>query len=88
MLDTTEEASGQIVAFFAAPSVGIVKVFRGPLKQGDLLWVRGHTTDLKQRVETMEVDHRPVSEAAAGQEVGIRFSARVRKNDRVYKISS
>ncbi len=88
MPDITEEASGQVVAFFSAPGVGIVKVLQGVLKQGDLLWVRGHTTDLKQRIGTMEIDHRPVSEVTAGQEVGIRFSARVRKNDRVYKISS
>ncbi len=83
----SEEEIGEVVGFFAIPSVGIVKIGRGSLKVGDMIWIHGHTTDLKQAVTSMEVDHKPVSEAKAGQEVGIKLSVRVRRNDRVYKIS-
>lgn len=79
---------GTVMSFFAVPSVAIVKVAQGTLKVGDTIWIRGHTTDLKQAVTSMQVEHKPVAQATAGEEVGIQVSTRVRKNDQVYKVSS
>ena len=82
------EAVGQVVAFFAHPSVAIVQLTRGTLKVGDTLWIKGHTTDLKETVESMEMDHQVVTEIKKGQEAGIKVSSKVRRNDRVYKIDA
>ena len=82
------EEIGCIAGYFAVPKVAIVKIKSGSLKVGDRIWIRGHTTDLLETIQSMQVDHRPVSEAALGEEVGVQVSARVRRNDRVYKIAS
>ena len=78
---------GTVVDFFAVPSAAIIKIAKGSLKVGETLWIRGHTTDLKETVQSMQIDRKPVSEAQQGQEVGVRLSGRARKHDRVYKIS-
>ncbi len=81
------EEVGQVVGFFAVPSVAIIAISKDSLKLGDTVWIVGHTTDLKQTIESMEVDRKPITQAAAGQEVGIKVTARVRRHDKVYKVS-
>ena len=81
------EEIGHVMSFFSIPSAAIVQIERGSLKVGDTIWIRGHTTDLKQAISSMQIERQPITEGKAGQQVGIQVSARVRKQDRVYKIS-
>lgn len=80
------EEIGVIVAFYAAPSAAIIEIKNGSLKVGDTLWIRGHTTDLKETITSMQIDHQPISEAKQGAQVGVKVSQKVRQHDRVYKI--
>ncbi len=82
------EEIGHVVSFFSIPSAAIIEITKGSLKVGDTIWIRGHTTDLKEAVHSMQVEHQPLTEAGVGQQVGVKVSVRVRRNDRVYKISS
>ena len=82
------EEIGFVVSFFSVPSAAIVEITKGSLKLGDTVWIRGHTTDLKETIRSMQIEHQVLSEAKVGQQVGIKVSARVRRHDRVYKISS
>jgi putative protease len=50
--------------------------------------VRGHTTDYYQRIDRIEVDHKAVETARAGQSVGVHVAQRVREGDVVWKVSS
>ncbi len=79
---------GVAVSFFAHPSVVIIAIQKGTLKVGETIWIKGHTTDLKETIRSMQIDHKPVTEAKQGDEVGIQVSAKVRQHDRVYKIAS
>jgi translation elongation factor EF-Tu-like GTPase len=54
---------------------------------GDRIIIIGHTTALEQTVTSMELDHRPIEVAEAGQDVGIKVIDRVRKGDQVYKLT-
>jgi translation initiation factor IF-2 len=81
------EEAGRVVAFFRIPVVAVIKVTHGSLKTGDRLWLKGHTTDLKQILTSMQIDHQPVLEAKKGAEVGVQVSARARIGDRVYRIA-
>ena len=78
---------GRIVAFFRIPVVAVIKIQR-PLKIGGHLWIKGHTTNLKQTLTSMQINHEPIQEAKKGDEVGIKTTGRVRRGDRVYQISS
>ena len=82
------EEIGFVVSFFAVPSAAIVEITKGSLKLGDTIWIRGHTTDLKEAIRSMQIEHQVIAEAKVGQQVGVQVSARVRRHDRVYKISS
>ena len=46
---------------------------------------RGFTTDLEQKVDSMQIEHDSVQEAKAGDQIGVKVPGKVRKNDRVYK---
>ena len=76
---------GSVTAFFARPAVAGIELF-GPLKVGDRIRIKGHTTDMELTVDSMEVDSSPAAEASAGQAVGVKVSDRVRPGDRVYKV--
>ena len=76
---------GHVSAFFAQPLVAGIDLVK-PLAVGDQVHIKGHTTDLRITVESMEQNNVKVTEAPAGQSVGIKLPDRARAGDRVYKI--
>ncbi len=79
---------GEIVKFFAKPSVAAIKVTDDAIKVGDELHYKGATTDFTEVVESMEVENKQVAEAPSGSLVGIKVGERVRPGDMVFKVSS
>ncbi len=80
------EEIGNVFNFFAKPSVAAINITSGELRVGDTIRIMGETTDLTQKIESMEIDRVKVEVATAGQGVGIKVSERVRPHDKVYKI--
>ena len=63
---------GVITDFFRKINVAAVKVHSGQaLKVGDRICIRGPHTYIEQTVESLEVDHQPVTEVGGGSEVGL-----------------
>ena len=87
MAEPQMEEVGRVSGFFAHPSVAIVDLSK-PLKIGETVYVKGHTTDFQQTVESMQVDHQPVQEARPGDSVGLKVKDRCRQHDAVYKLVS
>lgn len=85
MTEPRMEEIGRVSGFFAHPSVAVVEL-TAALKVGDTVYIKGHTTDFQQPVESMQVDRAPVQEAKAGQSVGLKVSGRCRTHDAVYKL--
>jgi len=81
-----EEVIGEVSDFFAHPVVAGIQL-TGPLKTGDSIHIKGHTTDLELTVESMQIDNVNVTEARAGDAIGIKVSERVRRGDTVYKVT-
>lgn len=79
------EEVGRVERFFAHPSVAVLTL-TAPLKLGDSIYLKGHTTDFPQLVESLQVEHQPVREAGPGHAVGLKVSQRCRKHDVVYKL--
>lgn len=82
----SEELIGKVSDFFAHPVVVAIEL-TAPLKVGDRIHFKGHTTDLEVTVESMQIDNANVDQAKAGDNVGVKVTERVRKTDSVYKIS-
>ncbi|MCX7981585.1 MAG: EF-Tu/IF-2/RF-3 family GTPase [Syntrophales bacterium] len=82
-----EEKVGEVIKFFAKPSVAAVKVVAGELRLGDKIRIIGHTTDLSETIDSMEVNNQKIEKAAVGDLIGIKVSDRVRPGDEVFKIT-
>jgi selenocysteine-specific translation elongation factor len=77
---------GSVSDFFAHPVVAGIELTAG-LKVGDKIHILGHTTDMELAVDSMQIDNCPVTEAKAGDAIGIKVCDRVRRGDKVYKIT-
>ncbi len=80
------ERIGIVTHYFGHLSVAIVRLDSGMLRVGDTIHIRGHTSDFTQRVESMEVDHVPVTEVWTNQEFGTKVIEHARESDVVYKV--
>ena len=80
-----EEEIGRVSDFFARPVVAGIDL-TAPLKVGDKIHILGHTTDLEIVVESMQIHNVDVTEAKAGDAVGVKVPDRVRRGDHVYKV--
>jgi putative protease len=75
---------GRVTHFFSKISVAVVEL-TAPLAVGDRIAIKGPTTDLEQVVESMQIEHKNVQRAEAGQSIGLKVAQRVREKDIVYK---
>ncbi len=78
---------GEVVKFFAKPSVAAVKIVAGELSVGDRIKFTGHTTDFEDSVESMEVNNQKVEKAVVGDYIGIKVADRVRPGDEMFKVT-
>ena len=81
-----EEEVGRVSDFFARPVVAGIDL-TAPLNVGDKIRIKGHTTDLELVVESMQIQNVDVKEGKPGDAVGIKVPDRVRRGDRVYKVT-
>lgn len=81
-----EEIVGKVSDFFARPVVAGIEL-TAALKVGDRIRIKGHTTDLKMNVDSMQIDNAQVTEAKAGDSIGIKVPEKVRSGDSVYKVT-
>jgi putative protease len=81
-----EKKLGEVIKFFGKISVAAIRLSEGSLKVGDVIHIVGHTTDLTEPVESMQIENKNVQEAGPGADIGIKVKGRVRENDVVYKV--
>jgi putative protease len=84
-MEAPYEKVGRITHFYSKASVAVVELM-APLNRGDKIVIRGSTTNIEQLVESMEIEHKQISNAQAGQSVGMKVSGHVRENDIVYRV--
>jgi len=80
-----EKEVGKVLDYYAKIGVVAIEVL-DEIKIGDVLHFKGATTDFKQVVESMQIEHKPVQIAKKGDKVGIKVNERVRPHDKVYKV--
>lgn len=82
-----EEEIGKITHYFSKINVGILELSKGTLQVGDTIHIKGHTTDYYQKVESMQVEHKPVDSVQKGESAGLKVEGPVRENDLVFKVT-
>ena len=79
----TEKEIGKIAHYYGHLNVGIIQL-SDALKLGDKIHVKGHTSDFSQDISSMQIEHATVSEAKAGDFVGIKVAEKVKDGYQVY----
>ena len=78
---------GTVSDFFAKPMVAGIEL-AAPLKVGDTIHIKGHTTDIVMTVQSMQIDNVNVTEAKTGDAVGIKLTDRARKGDSIFIVTA
>jgi len=83
-----EAGIGRVEKYYSRLGVALIGLTGGPLRLGDVIHIRGVTTDFEQPVESMQIEHVRVDQAEAGQRVAIQVIAKARQHDIVYKVTA
>lgn len=76
---------GKVTHYFSKIGVAVIELSNS-LKMGDTIRIVGGATDFSQTVESLEVEHKKVEEARAGESVGLKVSQKVREGYKVYRL--
>ena len=76
---------GKVIHYWTRLGVAGVELSES-LELDNWIHFRGATTDFQQRVTSMQLNHRFINQAHAGQQVGILVADRVRPGDTVYLV--
>lgn len=77
---------GRVTHFYKKIGVAIVELSE-PLLAGDTIHISGHTTDITQKIESMQIEHNNVERAEKGQTIGLKVNDEVRVKDFVFKVT-
>ena len=58
-----------------------------PLRVPDTIHILGHSTDFKQEVTSLQIEHQSVNEAKPGDDVGMKVIQTVHPHDKVFKLT-
>jgi len=76
---------GKITHYFSKIGVAVVEL-SDTLKIGDKIRIVGKDIDFTQEVDSMEIAHKKIQEAKAGEKVGLKVIQKVKEGCQVYKL--
>jgi hypothetical protein len=80
-----ENVIGVVTHYFPHVRAAVIKL-KAPLSIGEVIKIKGHTTDFTQSVVSMQIDRVPINQAKKGDEIGLLVNSRVRQHDTVSKV--
>ena len=78
------QSIGSVTHYFGHLSVAAVTL-TDTLRMGDRIHIRGHTTNVEQSVDSMEVEHAKVDSAGPGDDVALQVTDHVREHDKIFR---
>ena len=80
------ERIGVVTHYYNHLSVATLRLESSTLRVGDVIHIRGHTTDFSQKVESLEVNHALATEVGPNDDFGLKVVGPAREHDVVYKV--
>ena len=77
---------GKVTHYFSKIGVAAIQLTQDTLRVGETIHVKGHTSDFLQKIDSMQIDGKSVSEATIGQSIGLRVKDHAREHDQVFKV--
>ena len=82
----SETRIGTVTHYFTHLHVAAVQIAERELHTGDMIHIKGHTSDFIQKVGSMELEHESLDVAKPGDNVGIAMHEYAREHDSVYVV--
>jgi len=76
---------GEVVHFFDKILVAIVKL-TAPLKTGTEVKFKHGDNEFTQTIDSMEIEHKPITIAKKGDEIGVKIKQAVKEKTEVYLV--
>lgn len=83
---TEKKLIGKVSHYFSKISVAGIQLSE-PLKVGDKISIEGATTKFEEIIESMQIDNATVTQAKAGDNIGIKVKDKTRVGDDVFLIT-
>ncbi len=75
---------GKVTHYFDRIGVAVLEL-TDTVRVGETLHFHGHSTDFKQKVDSLQIEHKNVAEAKPGQDVALKVIQKVHPNDQVLR---
>lgn len=85
MVDEEKKLVGKISHYYSKIGVAVVEL-TDKLSVGDRISIEGIATNVQQTIDSIEIEHKKIPAAKAGDSIGLKVADRVREGDAVYKI--
>ncbi len=82
-----EILAGKVTHYYNSIGVAAIEI-TDSIEVGNLIHIKGHTTDFEQKVESMQIEHQLVTKAVKGQVIGLKVKDHVREHDLIYRIEN
>jgi acyl-CoA hydrolase len=77
---------GKVTHFFDHIHVAALSLTE-TIRVGDTVHFLGHSTDFKQKVTSLQIEHKAVNQAGTGDDVALEVIQTVHPNDKVFRIT-
>ena len=81
----TGKRVGKVTHYFDHLNVAVLALTEN-IRVGETLHFLGHSTDFKQQVTSLQIEHKAVETAKPGEDVAMKVDQRVHPNDAIFKI--
>lgn len=81
-----EKLIGVVTHYFNKIGVAVIEITDDELNIGDTIHIKGHTTDFKQVVNSIQIEHKPIEKAKKGESIGMKVDSVVHEKDQVFKV--
>ncbi len=83
----SEKKIGTVTHYYNHIHVAGVSITDGELHEGDIIHVKGHTSDFEQKVRSMQIDHEIINTARRGDQIGLSVIEQAREHDTIYMVT-
>jgi translation elongation factor EF-1alpha len=81
----TGKRVGKVTHYFDHLNVAVLAL-TDTIRVGETLHFLGHSTDFKQEVKSIQIEHKAVDTGKPGEDVALKVEQHVHPNDTVFKV--
>ncbi len=84
-MEEEKKLIGKVGHYYTKIQVAVIDL-TDTLSVGDEISIEGASTNFRQTVDSMQIEHENIENAKAGDSIGLKIKDRVREGDAVYKV--